>query len=209
MPLGAFLSRGQSLSFGTNYNGDYGCSLLNDGITEVDWQITTPQPYQVIYNAGNYACSSGSVINPGISLYFSPPTAPFMLTLRVRVKNKCGQWSGWSPGYPFQIKSCSFSPFTFSIMPNPASGIITITSDLRKRKYSKSGEAETNRFIKEVKIYTQSGKLVKQQLFSNNSSQVPMDVSSLTAGVYFVEVSDGKYKETQKLVIAGNTVPAH
>jgi hypothetical protein len=196
---------GQSLSFGATYNGDSGCDLLNDGITEVDWQIMSPQPYQVTYNAGVYECSSGSVINPGISLYFSPPTTPFMLTLKARVKNECGEWSLWSPGYSFQISGCSAYSSLFSITPNPASGTITITSGSTNEQYSKIGEAGNNGFIKEVKIYASSGKIVKQQQFSNNASQVQMDVSTLAPGIYFVEISNGQHAETHKLVIAGNS----
>lgn len=192
----------QQMYFGVIYNDDSGCNLSNDGIADVDWQIYSPQPYQSTYDyLGTFSCSA---IHAGIALGFAIPNNPFEITLRVRVKNECGEWSSWSPGYSFQINSCSYSSYSFSISPNPASETITITPDVRSKKYSKVGEVDKNELIKEVKIYTSSGKLVMQRQFSSNSSVVQMDISSLTPGIYLVEVSNGQHTETHKLVIGGN-----
>lgn len=192
----------QQMYFGVIYNVDSGCNLSNDGIADVDWQIYSPQPYQSTYDyLGAFSCPA---IHAGIALGFAIPNNPFEITLKVRVKNECGEWSSWSPGYSFQINSCSYSSYSFSISPNPASETITITSNVRSNKYSKVGEVDKNEFIKEVKIYTSSGKLVMQRQFSSNSSVEQMDVSSLSPGVYFVEISNGQHTETHKLVIGDN-----
>lgn len=197
---------GQSLSFGVVFNGHERCYLENDGITEVDWQIYSPNPYQVTYNSGYYGCSSSSVINPGLELDFSPPLHPFMVTLRARVKNKCGKWSHWTPGFAFLVKSCNYSPLTFSLYPNPASTTIHITVETTDESKFKNEDTRNRGFIKEVKIYTSTGKLVKQHLFNDNSLRVQMDISTLESGIYFVEISAGHYIGTQKLIIHKNSL---
>ncbi|MGN5955534.1 M12 family metallo-peptidase [Sphingobacterium lactis] len=98
----------QPISFGIVYNGSYGCSLANRNIAEVEWQLflhgqATPQ---IVNNAGYYNCPSNDVINPGITIGFGNFSSPFMITLLFRVRNKCGVWSDYSPGFSFQIRRC-------------------------------------------------------------------------------------------------------
>lgn len=61
--------------------------------------------------------------------------------------------------------------------------------------------ANSNYYIQNVKILDASGKVIEQQQFSGNPKKVQVDVSGLADGIYFIEISDGKNIETQKLVI--------
>ncbi|WP_256006805.1 S8 family serine peptidase [Pedobacter deserti] len=99
----------QPLSFGLIYNGSSGCNLFSAGITEVQWQVFNfgSGTIQVTNNSGAYACSTpGSAINSGISVTFNIVSSPFMITVIARIKNRCGQWSDYSPGFSFEIRRC-------------------------------------------------------------------------------------------------------
>lgn len=100
------------------------------------------------------------------------------------------------------------SKYTFNIVPNPAQTFIRIMiqSDGQGIKFKglqqpPAGEVTSVNNIKFVKILDASGKLSKQQQFSGNPTQVQMDISEMPNGVYFVEISDGRNTETQKLII--------
>lgn len=80
--------------------------------------------------------------------------------------------------------------------PNPASTNLTVTAKTITSKGEKSEKS-----IEEVNIYEQTGNLKKHQKFAKTKS-VNIDVSSLKAGIYFVEIVDGTFKERQKLIIA-------
>lgn len=101
------------------------------------------------------------------------------------------------------------SNYTFNIAPNPAQTLITITAQsygqsikFKGLQQLSSADAKKVNNIRIVKIFNTSGKLSKQQQFSGNSIQVQINVSKLPNGVYFVEISDGKNAETEKLVIS-------
>ena len=55
--------------------------------------------------------------------------------------------------------------------------------------------------IDKITIFNYHGKNVIEQQFSNNSTSVQMDVSSLFPDMYFVQLGDGPYSEMEKLII--------
>ena len=74
--------------------------------------------------------------------------------------------------------------FEFNLVPNPANNLISIESDLA---------------IDQIKIIGLDGSVVLKQN-ANNVSKSTIEISMLQAGVYFVEVSSGKFTATQKLI---------
>lgn len=73
--------------------------------------------------------------------------------------------------------------FEFNLVPNPANNLISIASDLA---------------IEQVKVISLDGTEVLKQIGSNVSKKI--EISMFQAGVYFVEVSSGKFTATQKLI---------
>ncbi|WP_118195916.1 S8 family serine peptidase [Albibacterium indicum] len=98
----------QSISFGLVHLGSHGCNLYDHGITAVQWEFYNfgTATAQITNNSGYYACQSNQVVNPGISVTFSNFSTPFMITLRARIKNKCGHFSDYTAGFSFQIQRC-------------------------------------------------------------------------------------------------------
>jgi hypothetical protein len=74
--------------------------------------------------------------------------------------------------------------FEFNVVPNPANDLISIESDLA---------------IEQIKVIDLDGSVVLKQN-ANNVSKATIEISMLQAGVYFVEVSSGKFTATQKLI---------
>lgn len=54
--------------------------------------------------------------------------------------------------------------------------------------------------ISKIKIFDNIGNLKKQQTFANQQSAA-MYISSLSSGIYFVEISGEGFKETHQLII--------
>jgi uncharacterized repeat protein (TIGR01451 family) len=85
-----------------------------------------------------------------------------------------------------QLKTVSFSNFDFVMHPNPAESILNINS-------------ETS--LNTVRIYDVIGKSILEVQNFNSSSKT-IDVSELSSGIYFVEVTTySNAKTTKKLVI--------
>lgn len=125
--------------------------------------------------------------------------------IAVSTHNTCG-WG--SPTFiTYQIKDCQHLAKTdnlFKLYSNPTYGIINVVPTNVKKQQLRKGVSEDDGFIKVIKIFASSGKIVKQQRFGNSSFGVHMDVSSLTPGIYFVEIGSGyRHTETHKLVIIG------
>lgn len=84
-------------------------------------------------------------------------------------------------GLDASIKEQSFK---FNLLPNPASNLISIESD---------------KVVEQIKVFGLDGSIVLKQNTSS-LSKASIDISMLRAGVYFVEVSSGKFTSTQKLI---------
>jgi len=74
--------------------------------------------------------------------------------------------------------------FEFNLGPNPADNLISIDSDYT---------------IEQIKVIDLDGSVVLKQNV-NNVFKATIEISMLHAGVYFVEVSSGKFTATQKLI---------
>ncbi|MCO5237935.1 MAG: T9SS type A sorting domain-containing protein [Chitinophagaceae bacterium] len=86
----------------------------------------------------------------------------------------------------------------FTIAPNPASGMVTISqnskSTLFKTTIGKEG-------IMQVSIMDINGILKKQQKSGAGTASMQLDVSGLIPGIYFVQITKGDIYEMQRLVI--------
>ena len=119
---------------------------------------------------------------------------------------------GTSDMYYLPGLDCS-GGFDFTIMPNPASNTVTITTAntattdttttlaSRNSMVSKTTVAVSQPLIKQVKIVDVGGRLMKQMDYSTPQQQVIIDVTTLNPGIYFVSISDGKSISYKKLLI--------
>ena len=102
-----------------------------------------------------------------------------------------------------QYWDCNMAPYT--IIPNPAQNIITISVSYKEPNMKLKDFSLATRKgitgIRLVQIFSASGALSMVKQFTGNLTQVQLDISNLSDGIYFVEISDGHYKETQKLII--------
>lgn len=111
----------------------------------------------------------------------------------------------------------------YSLSPNPSGSTVTITANSSKtpappvatqlqKTATKTGTNSvsaqtsdemmvTNASIKQVKIVDAHGRVVKTLDYSVAQSQVKIDVSRLSAGIYFVSISNGRQVSYEKLVI--------
>lgn len=97
-------------------------------------------------------------------------------------------------------------PSYYTVSPNPAASTMFITANNTEvsnpKTLSENKPPVTNtHYIQTIRIYDASGKLVAQPVTNQHLAKAEIDVSKLSAGIYFVEISDGTYKETQRLVI--------
>ncbi len=103
--------------------------------------------------------------------------------------------------------------FDFTIMPNPASNTVTITTAntattdtttntaSRNSIVSKTTVPAAKAIIRQVKIVDVGGRLMKQMDYSTPQQQVIIDVTTLNPGIYFVSISGGKSISSKKLLI--------
>ncbi|HSV09640.1 MAG TPA: T9SS type A sorting domain-containing protein [Hanamia sp.] len=184
----------QPVSFGVSYkvgtNVFTGCSLKDlAGITEVEWQISSPYGYQLTNNSGIYNCLSGTVDKAGISVGFQmPANNSYVVTIRYRVKNGC-DWSFWSPGNYHIVQKCGFG---FTVSPNPANSSINVVLD------QQSDMADKTMSIHEIQITDKIGNVVKQLNYLQGNSKVLFDISDLKQDIYFIRVNNGKEWQTQQ-----------
>ncbi|RYY48907.1 MAG: T9SS type A sorting domain-containing protein [Chitinophagaceae bacterium] len=187
-------SNNQALSFGVGYNGNWGCQLnALAGITEVEWQVICSKPHQVTYNAGTYTCQFPSQVNrAGLSVAFSYPTQPYVITLLFRVKNACG-WSDWSPGNTQFIQACS-GGWYFVASPNPSEGTMNVSLDEQTLKNDNAAA------IHEIQVMDKVGKIVKQFRYGSGNRKATITITDLKADIYFIKVLNGKEWKVQSVI---------
>ena len=83
----------------------------------------------------------------------------------------------------------------FVVSPNPASTTVTVSTN-----ESKSLQASSVKIIDAIRIYDNLGNLKKYQTF-NKVKMASVNISSLINGNYFIEISNGTFKERKQLVI--------
>jgi len=112
--------------------------------------------------------------------------------------------------YAFSSKTCSGGCNQYQVSPNPvtSNSINIIVPNIPgpctpppvelKSNSVESSNKETA--ISEVKIYNQSGVVMKSKK-AKSVKQLSVDLTGLISGIYFIEISNGTYKETQQLII--------
>lgn len=86
-----------------------------------------------------------------------------------------------NPIFPAGLNNNSKEPIV-SIFPNPAN-----------KKISIQGVDES--LVNEIYIYSQVGKLIKSEKFENE-----IDISALSSGTYFLEISNNKYRTISRFI---------
>jgi hypothetical protein len=169
-----------------------------------NWQyVNIPGPwgenatgYHIEAQDGNYF--SGGATEMDITSFwfsvYSPSQGPYSTTtVTVRAMNSCGV----SPD-PYIIAFIEKDPYEcgyyyYSISPNPAKSTATISLN------SKNTDAKHSSFD-QVIVYDQQGNLKMMKKFGKVKT-ASLNISNLMNGIYFVEISNGTYKERQQLLI--------
>ena len=167
-------------------------AVKNSGPGEpTDWQFTaTPFLSGLTYNwyVGN-TLQQGETSN--VFNYYYPCNVS--KTVKCSISNACGL-SPFSNSITKTGECTRDSRLTLS--PNPATHTVAISLIPIPSSQSKS-ILETFNI---VRIYDQQGNIKKYQKGSK-ISQIIINVDNLNKGVYIVEITDGYYKERQKLII--------
>ena len=109
--------------------------------------------------------------------------------IEVEALNGCGT----SPKrYQGVYVPCDESYFILS--PNPASSDVTVSSNQTKT------QSAQNQAIDEIRIFDFQGNLKKHQKFDKVKT-ARINIATLNNGTYFVEVTNGNYKERHQLLI--------
>jgi len=130
------------------------------------------------------------------------PGSPQYGTVRVSITN-CAGASGYSGITVYPRSGCGGY---FMLFPNPASTEVTISvADLTSSSDDINHELSTVSSVQSnysVKIYNSQGSLMGSFIRSGKSFSVPLH--NLQNGTYTVEVSNGKIKDTNQLIIKRN-----
>lgn len=138
-----------------------------------------------------------STTNPNTSLpYYGDCFTS--VTVGVEVVTSCGT----SAKKNINIGTAPCGSF-YSIVPNPAQNIVTIEPDERSVMAAKTGTGSlSDGSITQIKIYRSNGQVLKTIQYPKAAKQVKVNVSDLEPGLYFIEISNGNVKQTEKMVIA-------
>ena len=131
-------------------------------------------------------------------------------TFKVSASNVCGVAQEF---FSFKSIRCGGDPGDpdpcnqFAVSPNPASGHINIYVPLIPPPcddppiiISKTKKSKIERGITQLRLFDNTGVLKKQQSTAK-TKQLSLNISGLTPGIYYLEISDGAFKERQKVVI--------
>jgi len=119
-------------------------------------------------------------------------------TVRVSITNNCGT-SGYSGITVYPRTGCGGY---FTIYPNPASDIITLSvNDLESSADNTIDNFSVTSSISNytIRVFDNQGKIKASFLRSGKTFTIP--ISNLKDGNYTVELSDGKYTDTNQLII--------
>lgn len=83
------------------------------------------------------------------------------------------------------------------LFPNPATNLIVVSLENFDKKIKLSNNLNN---ISQISIFDNLGILKLTRKFANNSKQVEVDISKLSAGMYFIEVFDGKTKKRKQFI---------
>lgn len=138
------------------------------------------------YTSYNWTLYSGTVswynqyymTPPGIKLYFDiGRNQPYgkQVAFRLSAVNGCGTLNE-----VYYFYYTGINGYSIVASPNPTTGDVEITS------------MSTSTNIKEIRVTDKTGVVKKQFSFNSNSKSVTINISSLPADVYYLQVYDGK-----------------
>lgn len=181
---------GYPIEFGAEYESLAYCTLLQAGVTDVQWDVASPYPYQIEENYSPLGCLD--VTNSGRMINFSQQYSSYTAQVRIRVQNSCG-WSDWSPYFSIPVQDCD-GGWGFVASPNPAKSSVNITLN---EQTVKNRKAVT---IREVQLTDKLGNINKQLKYGAGNKRVSIDISGLKPDVYIIHVFNGKEWKTQTII---------
>jgi hypothetical protein len=124
-----------------------------------------------------------------------PVTCNVNTQISVEAVNACGASSRI---YRTVKAPCWGGGGVFMVSPNPATGIISVSP--KTDNVAKLTIGTNTSTFNEIRIYNMQGELKKYVRY-NNAKQASLSVHDLSNGIYFIEISNGTYKEKQQLSI--------
>ncbi|MCY0977166.1 T9SS type A sorting domain-containing protein [Chryseobacterium wangxinyae] len=183
-------------------SGSYG-QLFNavvDGVgMEGNPSISTDYEWEKVYGNFTFVSSGNGYISTvsnngtkvtGRMAILSPTTGASSMQVRARAKNKCG-WGPWKNilfnNYGNRIAVVEEKLFTVS--PNPASDIITITANNQANKTSKIT----------AELYNNIGARQGNTVLNNNKGTI--NVTGLLPGIYTLKINYGEGIENHQVMV--------
>lgn len=122
-----------------------------------------------------------------------PVTCGVNTQISVEASNACGVSSR---SYRTVNAPCWGGGGFFVVSPNPATSAITISA----KTDNSMKAANTSSTFNEIRIYNMQGDLKKYKRY-NNVKQASLPINDLGNGIYYIEITNGTYKERQQLSI--------
>lgn len=180
-----------NIAFGAYYGSSFdSCSLLDMGVTDIEWEVISSYGTQVSNNIGPGVCSTTNN-NSGIQVYFSNTTDPQFV--RFRAKNDCG-WSDWLQ-QPLYVNFQACNPWGMMVSPNPADTYFEVTfEDTNSLKNSEIKTDFTGT------IYNQNGVRLRNSRSKNGILR--MNTNGLSEGIYFLHVQRGAEVIKKQIIVS-------
>jgi len=118
--------------------------------------------------------------------------------IAVVVQTPCGNVGSPTEGIHYSSAACGGGNFLLhDISPNPASSSVLVTPS---RQLDMSVDPK-QKIITGIKIYDMTGRVRKLAAYGSGVEQVRLDIHDLSAGLYFMEISNGKDTERRTLIV--------
>ncbi len=182
-----YVYAGNPVDLGVEFEEIEYCSLLNAGVTDVQWDIVSSYPFYVDAYYSSLGCAV--VSNSGRTVSFSDGYGSYTIHIRVKVMNACG-WSGWSAYFPINVIDDGWG---FKVSPNPSTGSIMVTLN---------GASIKNKMplaIREIQITDKLGNIVKKYQFGASTKSINLNIHDLKQDVYFIRVFNGAEWKIQSI----------
>jgi hypothetical protein len=145
-------------------------------IPGASYQWVVPGDWTIVQGQGTYMLDAQSGTSGNV---------------QVAVYNGCEYYYS----LPLYVNSSCYGYYYYSMSPNPASSTVTVSSKDKNAKGEK-----VDKTITEINIYDKLGNLKIRRKF-NKEKKVDLNISNLSADLYYLEIVDGTYKERQKLSV--------
>lgn len=178
-------------------------SVTRNGNIQVNWTYpfypnnSNVRGYEVRWraaNQNNWPPNNFQTINNPITLLTSFPFPIGTVEVQVRAICNNNTWGAWSQsrfGGRIGVSEAKSNPFDWSLYPNPTQGTLNIRL-----------EGISEQEASELVLYDLTGKEVwRKSLFLIESEAKELDLSSLSAGVYTLRLTNGSALKTAKVII--------